>query len=232
MLHPKSVLRSTNTQSHSACAQDGYATGWFGAAEQGGRAPLVVGEKSPSYMYLPKVPLLMHAVAPQAKLLALLRNPIDRALSQWHMRMRSANQSDQVTTPFVTPDELMGDNELAARGRYAQQLQRFVSEGFSHAQLLVEIYEDCLLHHLNLSRIYAFLGVADQRPPSATRISELLGSYAIQHAVVTRNDTRTVLRDHFACAVQELRWWLRDERPARLDLWTDFAIPGAPCSRG
>eukprot|EP00966_Prymnesium_polylepis_P174555 4039183-Prymnesium_polylepis.1 len=233
-------MRMSHNRTHSGIAllhrhtraQDGYATGWFGAAEQEGGGPLVVlGEKSPSYMYLPKVPWLMHAIVPHVKLLALLRNPIDRALSQWHMRMRAANQSEQVAR-VVTPDELIWDDELVARGRYAEQLQRFVSEGFSRTQLLVEIYEDFLLRQLNLSRVYSFLGVADQRPPSAARISELLGSYATQHVVIPRNDTRAVLRDHLACAVQELRGWLRDERPERLDLWTDFVTARVSCSGG
>src|SRR5215213_1565056 len=48
----------------------------------------IVGEASPFYLFHPAVPGRIHAAVPQARFIALLRNPIDRAYSQYHMKSR------------------------------------------------------------------------------------------------------------------------------------------------
>ena len=44
----------------------------------------VTGEATPYYMFHPHVPRRIFEAAPQAKIIAVLRNPIDRALSHYH----------------------------------------------------------------------------------------------------------------------------------------------------
>ena len=46
----------------------------------------IQGEKSPTYLYHTQCHQEMHRLLPQAKLLILLRNPVDRAFSNWNMR--------------------------------------------------------------------------------------------------------------------------------------------------
>ena len=49
----------------------------------------VTGEATPDYYYSPQAPQRAHLVMPQAKLIILLRNPVDRAHSQyWHLFSR------------------------------------------------------------------------------------------------------------------------------------------------
>lgn len=44
-----------------------------------------IGEKTPYYMYHPKVPERMNEIIPEAQLIFILRNPVDRAYSHyWH----------------------------------------------------------------------------------------------------------------------------------------------------
>src|SRR5689334_5067750 len=46
------------------------------------------GEVTPDYIAYPHVPVLVKAVCPEARLFAVLRNPADRAFSQYKLRGR------------------------------------------------------------------------------------------------------------------------------------------------
>ena len=45
----------------------------------------ITGEASPSYLFDPQVPERMARIVPNARLIALLRNPVDRAYSHYQM---------------------------------------------------------------------------------------------------------------------------------------------------
>lgn len=53
----------------------------------------VTGEASPYYMYAPTVPARMAQVAPDARLLVLLRDPVDRAYSHYQERVNAGAES-------------------------------------------------------------------------------------------------------------------------------------------
>ncbi|MFN8620702.1 MAG: sulfotransferase [Chloroflexota bacterium] len=56
------------------------------AAIKAGRGPALSGENSPYYLAHPYVAERVHATLPQARLIALLRDPTDRAISHWNWR--------------------------------------------------------------------------------------------------------------------------------------------------
>ena len=90
--------------------------------------------------------------------------------------------------------------------------------------MLIEVYEDIVLRQgYNFSRIYSFIGVSDVPRPSAKWVTVLLGNYSAPHPITALNGTRAVLRERMRCSVERLRWWLRSDRPARLELWEDFS---------
>jgi len=62
-----------------------YAAGWRGQ-------PLV-GEAQTAHLFLPYVPQRIHQMAPDARLIVILRNPIDRALSHWWMRRGNGRET-------------------------------------------------------------------------------------------------------------------------------------------
>lgn len=49
---------------------------------------VVTGEATPYYMFCPRVPERVHRVMPAVKLIAVLRNPVARAFSDYHHRRR------------------------------------------------------------------------------------------------------------------------------------------------
>jgi hypothetical protein len=117
---------------------------WFAEA-RGRRA---VGESTPSYMYLPEVPPRMAQVVPQARLVAILRDPVDRAYSHyWHEQQLGHEDLSFLAAIRSEPDRLGGDpsdrgrHAYLDRGRYLSQLQR-LHRFFPPERLLVLIFED------------------------------------------------------------------------------------------
>ena len=98
----------------------------FPAAESGKRR----GESTPVYMYWPCAPQRIHAYNPAMKLIAILRNPVERAYSHWQMETRRGHES----LPFgeavrqearrllqADPDHRRAWSYID-RGRYLEQL--------------------------------------------------------------------------------------------------------------
>lgn len=55
--------------------------------------PLVTGEATPYYLYHPQVPGRIARTLPDVKLIALLRNPVERAYSHYNMNCRQRKES-------------------------------------------------------------------------------------------------------------------------------------------
>jgi len=112
--------------------------------------PVRCGEASPYYLYHRLVPRRVARVIPDVRLIAILRNPIDRAYSHyWHVRRREDERRTfrHVVEEQLTEDEQRRDLGAAGtadhqwrsyfeRGRYVHQLRRWL-EHFERSQLLV-----------------------------------------------------------------------------------------------
>lgn len=115
------------------------------------------GEFSTSYLYSAETPSRIRGYYPQAKLIAILRNPIDRAYSQYRNAIKSGEIPETVTFEKFKADE----KSVLEQGLYAQQLKRYF-DLFPKEQLLVLIYEDIKKDpDAFMRRIYQFLGVDD-----------------------------------------------------------------------
>lgn len=133
----------------------------------------VAGESTPSYLFSPQAAGRMAGVVPDAKLVALLRNPVDRAYSQYQMQVRRGTEArsfEEATEEEMASAE--GPPNLArgsylARGFYAEQLQRF-SFFADRGQLLVVKSENLFTRRLEvLHRVLTFLEVPAFEPTGA-----------------------------------------------------------------
>jgi hypothetical protein len=99
------------------------------------------GEATPSYLFDPRVPERMAETIPDAKLIALLRNPVDRAYAQYQMEKERGTERRAFAK--ATHDEMAGEEGFAylARGLYAEQLTRFAAFA-RRGRLLVLCSED------------------------------------------------------------------------------------------
>jgi sulfotransferase family protein len=119
----------------------------------------ITGEWTVRYMYDPWIPRLLAAAAPEAKILVLLRDPVDRYRSA--IVRRSHRRKDRIGPTVVT--------EALARSLYVHQLQRLFHH-FARDQVLVLQYERCRVdHRAQLRRTHEFLGLqpADFVPAGA-----------------------------------------------------------------
>jgi hypothetical protein len=126
-------------------------------ARQGKR--LIVGEASPDYLFDPAVPARVARDLPTVKLIVLLRDPVQRAFSHyWHQRKRGheplsfadaieaeadrlAGHAPAAAGPRGDRDYDLHHHSYVARGRYAEQLERWF-DLFPRERFLIERSED------------------------------------------------------------------------------------------
>ncbi|WP_312846865.1 sulfotransferase domain-containing protein [Stappia sediminis] len=98
-----------------------------------------VGEKSASYLPHPDVPARLKELLPHARLIAQLRNPVDRAYSDYCMHFRRGQASGDIER-YLDPDRTPIPR-LLNDGRYHTHLTRYL-DFFPPDQVLVTIYEE------------------------------------------------------------------------------------------
>ena len=81
-------------------------------SERAGAKPYLIGEATPSYLLDPRVPGRVASVLPKVKLIALLRNPVDRAYSLYQHRVDQGNESLSFEDAIAAePERLRGEVE-------------------------------------------------------------------------------------------------------------------------
>jgi hypothetical protein len=113
------------------------------------------GEWSTSYLYSPEAPGRIRAWYPEAKLLAILRNPVTRAYSQFRNAIRAGEiPKDKSFEAYSAEEKSVWD-----QGLYAQQLERYYAL-FPKNQILVLIQEDIDRNPVAfMKQIHEFLGI-------------------------------------------------------------------------
>ncbi len=121
------------------------------------------GEKSNTYMDVPEAAARIKEKLPHALLIAQLRNPVDRAYSDYCMLYRRAEVGRDIAQ-YLDPRQGAGGRFLNG-GLYFQQLQGYL-DGFPAEQLLVLLYEDLKADaHAQLGRARSFLKLEDNLSP-------------------------------------------------------------------
>ncbi len=139
----------------------------------------ITGEASPYYLFHPLAPHRTSMTVPNAKLIASLRNPVDRAYSAYHHRVRAGDEdlgfeealeAEQERTSGelerMFSDETYHGRPYAkfsylARGIYVEQLERW-HEHFDPERLLVLKSEDLFADATGgLRRVHEFLGLPE-----------------------------------------------------------------------
>ena len=145
---------------------------WYENHFRGAGPHKVIGEKTPDYLWangqgteghLAKVHNNLHAAIPTAKLIVILRNPVDRAISAVRHIIRSGRIS-----PFQSLDdlligskqELLSGHGVIEYGHYADQLKAYY-ELFNPNQFLILTFEDDIVDQpaLGLRKACEFLEV-------------------------------------------------------------------------
>jgi Sulfotransferase domain len=127
----------------------------------------ITGEKTPYYLFHPPVPKRMAEVIPRVRLIVLLRNPVDRAYSQYHHDTRTMQVSKR-TAPRTFEEAIeQQDSSYLSRGIYVDQLLRWF-EYFSKEQMLILKSEDFFEHPVEtLKVVLTFLDLPDWQPEAS-----------------------------------------------------------------
>ena len=113
------------------------------------------GEFSTSYLYSSESASRIAQMYPQTKIIAVLRNPVDRAYSQY----RNAIKAGEIGKDMEFDDYVEKEPSCLEQGLYVSQLNQYY-KNFPAAQILVMIYEDISKDSAAFMReIYSFLGV-------------------------------------------------------------------------
>jgi hypothetical protein len=130
-------------------------------------------EASPLYLFNPLVPERIHDLVPTVKLIALLRNPTERAISHYFHERRAGHETLPVMEALLAEEQRLapvidsGDYKSNAfmnfsykqRGLYREQLERFAAY-FPWSQILVLSSEEFFCDPgQTLRRVFEFVGV-------------------------------------------------------------------------
>jgi hypothetical protein len=141
-----------------------YAEGlsWYDAHFKKCKEGQKVGEFSTSYLYSEEAPERIKSAYPDAKIIAIIRNPITRAVSQYG----NAVKGGEIPETMTFEEYYTTEKSVLEQGRYAEQLARYY-EHFDASQILVLIHEDAKADpQAFIQKIYAFLGVDATFVPS------------------------------------------------------------------
>lgn len=160
--------RSHNINNSITCIKD-YESLFDGVTKE-----IAIGESSPIYLYNQKAPGRIHHHLPDAKIIAILRDPAERAYSHYLMLVRNGvekpdkfmealhNERSQIMNQFLPAIPYVGG------GFYYSQLKRYFNL-FDREQIKIYLYEDLRLDSQKLLKdIFGFIGVATAFSPDVS----------------------------------------------------------------
>lgn len=119
----------------------------------------VRGETSPNYSHrtrFPGVPSRMHALLPGARLIYIVRDPIERMISHWMHQFATEREERPAEEALTEPGR---DNQYVTRSLYHMQIRHFLDH-YDRSQILVLSAERLRRRrHATIRRAYRFLGV-------------------------------------------------------------------------
>ncbi len=144
----------------------------------------VRGESSPTYSVNPThgdVPGRMHALIPDARLVYLVRDPIERLLAHWVEWVHIVHERRDLAQSLADYDS--PHNPYVIASRYSHQLDCFRAD-FDESQILVLDQRDLLERRAEtLDEVFAFVGL----PPLADR-SGLAALHNVREEKLWLND--------------------------------------------
>jgi len=172
-----------------------------------------VFEASPLYMFHPLAPDRIASIIPDVKLIAVLRDPVERAISHYGHEKRKGRESLPILEAMMAEESrlegaLREKNykshefihfSYKARGRYAEQLLRYCNR-FPAENILILQNRDLLLRtRETLCSVFKFLGVNPSH-----KITDLTPRNTAPERIEIEQDVVEYLRAYFVPHNQKL----------------------------
>ncbi|MEC4894473.1 MAG: sulfotransferase [Oscillatoria sp. PMC 1051.18] len=148
----------------------------------------VIGEISTTYYSCPESARLIREVVPNVKIIAILRDPADRAFSDYQMHVREGNEKPDMKG-LISPE-----NKHVKRGFYYSELLPFF-ETFDRKQIKILLFDDlCKDAASFLQDLFSFVGVDDSFVPNMSkkgREGGLPKNQAVNQLLTKKNPVRS-----------------------------------------
>ncbi len=162
-----------------------------------------VGEACTAYLYDAEAPARIHDQMPHAKLIAVLRDPVERAYSSFLQQIRDGLETtDDFAEALALEPDRMARNwrplwHYRRRGYYFEQIVRYL-EHFVRSQLHFCLYDDLRDDPTRMLRdIFTFLGVdAGFQPDVSVRHNRagIPSSRLLYRMVMTPNAVKSIAK--------------------------------------
>lgn len=215
---------------------------WYAEHFAGAGSNVMAGEATPWYLHDPIAVDQMSATVPDARIIVILRDPVDRTYSHYWMA-RNRGRADQSFEEFIESSKVLDV------GYYSRHLKN-LTDRFPRDQVLVVFQEDLKRNPRDLyATVCGFLGVDDTFIPTAMGdtvnpyvefrslalrkwAKTLPSSMAVPRRIMGRLNTkkggayppmspssRETLAEHYEGPNAELAAWLERDLP-------EWAFPG------
>lgn len=175
---------------------------------------IAFGEVSPNYMFHHPVSVRrIRDTVPDIKLIAVLRNPVQRAYSDYLMHLR-----DAIGTPRPLGEQLKTSNDksyVLLKGKYYESLKHFL-DAFGPTRLQVFLYDDlCRNATAFMQAMYEYIGVDPNfEPDTALKMqsAKVIKNQKLNHLIRTQNPIRSAVSGFLRVLLPEtLRRQLRSQ---------------------
>ncbi len=139
--HPQVYLPSRRKEIHYFDQFYDRGPAWYESffpPEAAGVARKAVGEITPHYLFEPLAASRIASDFPGMRLIALLRNPVDRAYSQYGLQVMRGGGAPEGFAAFLERNP-----EVFARGLYCGQIERYFGR-FPREQILILLFEEVM----------------------------------------------------------------------------------------
>ena len=163
---------------------------------------LVAGEATPSYLSHPDVPARVAVVLPDVSLIALLRNPVDRAYWHYESMRRKGFEPLSFEEALAAESERTANDERGGSSRptfgryayiggglYADQLERWLAHFPRHRLLAIRAEDYAARPHDVYKEVVAFLGI-ESRPPKRFRRTNWMAPTPLDAALTAQLEER------------------------------------------
>ena len=155
----------------------------------------MIGEISTNYYACPESAKLIYEYIPTVKIIAILRDPTERAFSSYQMLVKAGHEKRDFS------ELLMSDIKYIKRGFYYCQLAPFFKV-FDRSQLKILLYEDlCKNAPGFIQDIFRYIGVNDEFVPDMSRRGRVGGlpknetlHYFLNKPNVVRSSVASILK--------------------------------------
>jgi len=197
--HPQIKLARNTKETFFFNDYYGRGSGWYEKFFENCESASAIGEVSNTYFFSPEVPARIAARLPNVKLIAFLRNPVERLVSLYLFRRRNGLITGSLE------DAIASDPTMVEQNFFDEHLARYL-EFFPREQMFVALFDDLEADPRKLlGQIYRFLGVdADFVPPAAGQ------------KVLAANEPRNAGSFHL---LKRFALWLRRNDFHRLLTW-------------